>query len=196
MKKLVLTLAIVVYCVASFSQQTGTYKDTRDGKVYKTVKIGTQTWFAENLAFKPTKGNYWAYDNDAANVVKSGYLYDWEAAKNVCPSGWHLPSDAEWTLLTSFLGGPKIAGGKLKSKNGWKSPNIDATNSSGFSALPAGYRTSAGSIDYVGSSGYFWSSTADATVNAWERDLYYNDGEAGRYSSKRTDGYSVRCIKN
>ena len=82
--------------------------DSRDGKEYKTVKIGEQVWMAENLAYKPSSGNYWAYDNDYTNVVKYGYLYDLEIAKEVCPTGWHLPSDNEWSVLIEYLGGGDI----------------------------------------------------------------------------------------
>ena len=109
--------------------------DKRDGKTYKTVKIGTQEWMAENLAYKPSSGNYWAYDDDNSNVAKYGYLYDWETAKKVCPSGWHLPSDEEWTTLTDYLGGEDVAGTKMKSTSGWKEDG-NGTNESGFSALP------------------------------------------------------------
>jgi uncharacterized protein (TIGR02145 family) len=84
---------------------------------------------AENLAFKPTTGNYWAYDNNGSNVDKYGYLYDWQTACNVCPTGWHLPSDAEWTQLTDFMGGD--TGTKLKTKSGW-SNNGNGTNDYGL----------------------------------------------------------------
>ena len=151
------------------AQSTGTFADTRDGKVYKTVQVGNQVWLAENLAYKPSEGKYYAYDNLALLVPIFGYLYDWETAKKVCPAGWHLPSDAEWTQLIEYLGGEDVAGGKLKEagfqtitildlaprKNElvrlasmstretgtgyWLKPNSGATNESGFSALPAGY---------------------------------------------------------
>jgi uncharacterized protein (TIGR02145 family) len=101
MKQLILLFTLLP-CIA-FGQLT----DKRDGKTYKTVKIGNQVWMAENLAFKPSSGNYWAYDDDNSNVAKYGYLYDWETALDVCPAGWHLPSDKEWPVLTDYLGGVK-----------------------------------------------------------------------------------------
>jgi len=94
--------------------KTGTFTDARDNHAYKWVRIGDQVWMAENLAYKPSSGNYWAYNNDQNNIAIYGYLYDWKTACNVCPSGWHLPSDAEWTKLRDYLGGYETAGGKLK----------------------------------------------------------------------------------
>jgi len=90
-----------------------------NGKAYKTVKIGDQEWMAENLAFRPSSGKYWSYNKSKSNVTKYGYLYDWETSQNVCPAGWHLPSDEEWTVLTDFLGGNEKAGIKMKSTSGW-----------------------------------------------------------------------------
>jgi len=128
----------------------GTFTDARDNHVYKWVGIGEQVWMAENLAYKPSSGNYWAYNNDQNNITIYGYLYDWETACNVCPSGWHLPSDAEWTKLTNYLGGEEIAGGKLKATTGWNSPNSGADNSSGFSGLPGGSRDTFGFFNLTG----------------------------------------------
>ncbi|HIA36920.1 MAG TPA: hypothetical protein EYN89_09405, partial [Flavobacteriales bacterium] len=150
MKKLILLLFLLP--TIAFGQIT----DKRDGKTYKTVIIGTQEWMAENLAFKPSSGNYWAYDDNNSNVAKYGYLYDWETAQNVCPSGWHLPTDEEWTTLTDYLGGEEVAGTKMKSTSGWKDNGI-GTNESGFSGLPGGYRYDDGYYSSIGWSGLWWS---------------------------------------
>ncbi len=175
----------------------GSFKDTRNGKTYKTIKIGTQTWMAENLAYKPSSGNYWAYDNNSSNVAKYGYLYDWETAKKVCPAGWHLPSDAEWTTLTSSLGGESYAGGKLKSKVGYK-PDVDgaATNESGFSALPGGYRGNSGTFGNFGNYGLWWSATDYDTDYAWYRGVNYDTSNVTRSGNYKEVGFSVRCVRD
>ncbi len=173
-------------------------KDSRDGKTYKTVKIDKQVWMAENLAYKASSG-CWAYDNDQSNVSKYGYLYNWETAENVCPSGWHLPTDAEWTTLENYLGGRDVAGGKMKSTIGWDSPNKSATNSSGFSALPAGDRNSEGESNYFSNTNaHFWSSTlyGDSERFAWKHNLSFNSGEVSRSINHPASSYSVRCIKD
>jgi len=196
MKKISLIFCLTIFCLISFSQVKGTFKDFRDGKVYKTVKIGTQTWLAENLAFKPDSGNYWAYKNDQNNTAKYGYLYDWKTAKIVIPKGWHLPSDAEWSELINNLGGDSIAGGKLKATIDWQSPNEGATNSTGFSALPAGFRISDfGSCGNLGISAAFWSS-APVDNNTWVRQLDNKFGWVSRTKSHIKNGFSVRCLKN
>ncbi len=164
--------------------------DSRDGKTYKTVKIGNQTWLAKNLAYKPSSGNYWAF-----NLTKYGYLYDWETAKKVCPNGWHLPSESEWTTLTNYLGGENVAGGKLKATNTWKSPNNGATNSSGFLAFPGGFRNvDDGAFGNVGSSGRWWSATQSSGSGAWSRKLSYRSAEVSRYNGNTSYGFSVRCL--
>lgn len=181
----------------SEAQVTGTFTDSRDGKTYKTVKIGTQTWMAENLAYKVNNG-CWAYDNKQSNVTTYGYLYNWETAKDVCPSGWHLPSDAEWTTLTDYLGGKDDAGGKLKETGTthWESPNTAATNSSGFTALPCGFRYIDGTFSYVGRSGYWWSFTKDVNSPTWSRSMTYGNSYVGSYNYDKGSGLSVRCVKD
>jgi len=143
-------------------------------------------------------GNNWCYDNDPANCATYGRLYDWETVLGVCPSGWHLPSDAEWTALTTFLGGVSIAGGKMKEAGTahWSSPNTGATNSSGFTALPGGHRNSNGSFGNLTYSAYFWSATENASSSAWYRLLNYNNESVNRYSNYKTNGFSARCVQD
>lgn len=116
-----------------------TFADKREGQIYYCIQIGDQLWMAENLAYKTNTG-CWAYKNEENNVSIYGYLYNWETACNVCPEGWHLPSNDEFYILINYLGGSTIAGGKMKRTGTtyWKSPNAGATNSSGFTALPGG----------------------------------------------------------
>jgi uncharacterized protein (TIGR02145 family) len=141
--------------IPSASAQAG-FTDPRDGKFYRTVKIGGQVWMAENLNYA-AEGSKW-YNNDEANGTKYGRLYDWETAKKACPAGWHLPSDAEWQTLVDFVGGKYIAGKKLKSTSGW---NMDGngTDEYGFSALPGGSGYSDGYFDIAGYNGSWWSAT-------------------------------------
>lgn len=184
----------------SESKVKGTFTDSRDGKIYKTVVIDTQTWMAENLAYKTNSG-CWAYNNDSNNVKTYGYLYDWETAKTVCPAGWHLPTDTEWTTLTTFLGGESVAGGKLKEIGTahWTSPNSGATNESGFSALPGGYRYDGGTFDWVGYYGHWWSSTVDNrynTYSAWEWSLGYGVSVANSCPYSKGYAFTVRCVKD
>ena len=115
--------------------------------------------------------------------------------QGICPDGWHLPSDGEWTLLTDSLGGANIAGTKMKSTSGWYN-NGNGTNSSGFTGLPGGYRDSSGSFGGLGHYGYWWSSSEYSGAYALERYLYYNNGQVYRYNSGKTIGFSVRCLKN
>ncbi len=118
--------------------------------------------------------------------------------QGVCPSGWHLPSDAEWTTLTSYLGGESVAGGKLKEAGTahWTSPNTGATNESGFTALPGGYRYHNGTFILIGNYGYWSSSTEDNVDYAWPRNLRYSGGYVSRVANSKGDGLSVRCVRN
>jgi len=193
-KSLLMTIAISLIAMSSFAQVKGTFTDSRDGKIYITVKIGTQTWMAENLAYEARRG-CWAYDNNATNVAKYGYLYDWETAKTVCPTGWHLPTDDEWTTLTTYLGGEAFSGEKMKSTRGWFE-NGNGTNTSGFSALPGGYRSKYDTFDNVGSYGYWWSSTESYAATAWNWYICCKYSYVDRFSYNKSLGHSVRCIRD
>jgi uncharacterized protein (TIGR02145 family) len=172
----------------------GRYTDNRDGKTYKTVKIGEQRWMAENLAYK-TGGGCWAYDNDESNVAKYGYLYTWETANKVCPPGWHLPSADEWRTLTALLGGDDIAGDKLKEAGTahWRGPNSEATNEKGFTALPGGGHNSDGTFFNIGNYGYWWTTSKDYTNAGYYRYMHYYYSNVGDTWSKSA-GFSVRCL--
>ena len=173
----------------------GDLVDSRDGKKYKTITIAGQLWMAENLVFRPSSGNYYAYDNAPKNIQLYGYLYDWVTANKVCPNGWHLPSDVEWTELTDFLGGEELAGSKMKTTTGW-ALNGNGTNSSGFSGLPGGYRGSNGVFDMIGGSGMWWGATSTGADIAWCRFLFSHEDVALRDFGKMRLGLSVRCIRD
>ena len=176
---------------------SGKYETIRDGKIYKTVKIGNQEWMAKNLAYKPSSGNYWAYNNYykvTAQTVSDGYLYDWETANKVCPAGWHLPSDKEWSELTDYLGGVKVASTKMKSTYGWRDGG-EGTNESGFNAFATGYRNYNGYFNFYGTHCNWWSSSEDSTGKAWIRGLYKRYG-VNRNLSNKTHGFSVRCLRD
>jgi uncharacterized protein (TIGR02145 family) len=175
----------------------------RDGTPIPQVTDPTQ-WV--NL----TTGAWCYYNNTTANGTTYGKLYNWYAVagihdtdpstpnKILAPQGWHVPSDAEWTTLTDFLGGGQVAGGKMKSTGTslWLSPNTAATNESGFSGLPGGYRFNNEGIDLIGNDGFWWSSSEFLTTNAWLRYLNYIDGSAFRYYDGKGYGFSVRCLRD
>ena len=166
---------------SAFICGTSTMTDT-DGNTYNTVAIGTQCWMAENLNY--ATDNSWWYENNGEYGDIYGRLYTWTAALTACPDGWHLPTDDEWTTLTDYLGGENVAGGKLKETGTthWLSPNTGATNSSGFTALPAGFRYYVGvSFNRLGLSTYWWSATAYSSAYAWGRDLSCNGEGAYLY---------------
>ena len=209
---------------------TGKVADFRDGNLYNTVTIGSQTWLKENLAYLPsvvgpgtgsyTYPYYYVHGYDGTDVATAkettnyqtyGVLYNWPAAMNgeassdvnpsgvrgICPYGWHLPSDDEWEQLVTHLGGSDIAGDKLKEKGTthWESPN-EGTNSSGFTALPGGYRYSNGTFYHIGYYGYWWSSAENYTDYAWNWTLYYDYGNVSRNYNYKSYGFSVRCVRD
>ena len=195
-----------------------------ENNTYKTMSIGTQQWMAENLKVSKyndgtpipnitdntqwqnnTTGAWAYYNNDAANNAKYGKLYNWYAVskttngnKIVCPTGWHVPTDAEWTVLTDYLGGESVAGVKLKEvgTTNWNSPNTDATNTSLFSALPGGYRDYNGNYGGIGINGNWWSSTENSTGSAWYRGLVNYSGGAYRSYDDKKNGLSVRWLRD
>lgn len=162
---------------------------------YKTVKIGSQTWMAENLKVE-TKDS-WCYDNDESKCEEYGRLYTWSAAKKACPSGWHLPSVSEFETLFETIGGESKAGKMLKSKTGWRDSG-NGTDAYSFSALPAGYRLYNGNFDGEGDVAYFWSSTGSGIEPHY---MYLDDNKD--YADQENDseeyeysGFSVRCLKD
>ena len=174
--------------------------DSRDGKTYKTVIIGSQTWMAENLNYDAGSG-CWIYDNNPSYAEIYGRLYDWETACNVCPDGWHLPSRDDWKELKNFLGGD--LGGKLKEEGTihWNSPNTGATNESGFTALPGGrgwysYTTDNDKFVGMGNRAYFWTTWELSTFSAIARELSYDHDGASNNSNEKFYGHSVRCVKD
>ncbi|MBU6158383.1 MAG: hypothetical protein KGP35_05055 [Bacteroidetes bacterium] len=204
----------------------GTMTDQEEN-LYKTIKIGDQTWMAENL--KTTKyrngtailnitdstqwannttGAYASYDNKFTNDCPYGKLYNWFAVANsnqLCPTGWHVPTDAEWATLINFL--DANAGGGINTNTGgvqmkstgtkyWEGPDTTATNSSGWSGLPGGYRFDDGSFYGLGLIAPWWSATEKDTNEAWYRYVYFNGGVAYSQKINKTYGLSVRCIKD
>lgn len=195
-----------------------------DGNVYHTIQIGTQIWLKENLKVTHYRngdpiadgtgiGNYsgqaipkYYFNNndDINNTSVYGRLYTWYAATdtcNVCPTGWHLPNEAEWTQLTDFLGGELVAGSKMKEIGTfhWNSPNTGATNESEFTGLPGGYSSSYGDFAIPGIGGYFWSSTSKSNPeNAWSLVLYYNSYGIliQPNGNGKKLGLSIRCLKD
>jgi uncharacterized protein (TIGR02145 family) len=146
---------------------------------------------AENLNYET--GNSWCYDNSAVACKMYGRLYDWETAKKACPSGWHLPTRAEWDTLVNYVG--SSAGKALKSKSGWYD-NGNGTDASGFSALPGGYRYSDGGFDGAGYGGFWWAATENGSGLAYYRYMGYGiDYNVREYGDDKSYGYSVRCVQ-
>ncbi|MBV5312965.1 MAG: hypothetical protein JZU47_06695 [Prolixibacteraceae bacterium] len=209
----------------SIAVSTGSFTDTRDGHVYKWIKIGTQTWMLENLAYLPAvspsregaqaKPFYYVYGYNGLNTDDAkatgnfktyGVLYNWSAAKTACPAGWHLPDDEDWKQLELALGmtpeqansiGSRGAesGAKMKTTDGWNKSG-NGTNASQFSALPAGGRYGDGNFGNAGSNGFWWSASAFDNSFAWGRGLGYDTSEVYKGVNYMESGFSVRCIKD
>ena len=195
-----------------------------DGNIYKTVYIGTQHWMGENLKVskyndgtsipnitdnaewsKLSTGAWSYYNNDVAYNVKYGKLYNWYSVskttngnKNVCPTGWRVPTDTEWTVLIAYLGGDSVSYAKMKEVGtaNWIAPNTDATNASLFTGLPVGTRNGNGSYEGIGNLGGWWSSTDVSIDDAWTRVLFSKLGYSIRSNCGKIVGLSVRCLKD
>ena len=198
----------------TFTTQTGDI----DGNSYNAVTIGTQVWMVENLKVTKyrngddilnvtdvaiwaalTEGGYCNLSNDVNQADVYGRLYNWYAvhdSRNIAPTGWHVATDAEWTTLSTYLGGQSVAGGKLKEKGiaHWCNPNIGATNESGFTALPGGARGD-DFLSYCGY-GFWWTATEAEATTAFNRVIFDNETGVNRVSKKKVGGSSVRCVKD
>ena len=209
-------IAIIIFASMSNinAQTTGTFKDSRDGKTYKTVKIGEQIWMAENLNYK-SNGGSWAYESRIYNTGIYGYLYNWKTANNVCPEGYHLPSNKEWEQLAEYISQEKgpykkednkwaTVGRILKSEKGWKGNqskyslpgNYNIDNYYKFSALPGGSGNSDGGYFNAGFTGSWWSSTSADDSTAKYRYLDFGNDDLLIYSGDKDMRLSVRCIKD
>jgi uncharacterized protein (TIGR02145 family) len=209
---------ILVNGIPSWSTLSTSVTDI-DGNTYNTVQIGDQVWMSENLkTFRYRNGGLisnvtdntawsnstigaWSYYNNAeANNAIYGKLYNWYTTlgDTLCPTGWGVPTDAEWTTLTTYLGGESVAGGKMKTIGTayWESPNTGAINSSGFSVRPGGFRYSDSSFFDIRNFAFFWSATEGVSGIAWNRSLGSGSGGVFRYSYNKSVGASVRCLRD
>ncbi|MDR2583349.1 MAG: fibrobacter succinogenes major paralogous domain-containing protein [Fibromonadaceae bacterium] len=173
--------------------EKGSFTDGRDNKIYKTVKLGNQTWMAENLNYNSTGSK--CYEDKEINCKKYGRLYDYPTAKSACPSGWHLPNNAEWQALVDLAGGDNFAGKVLKAFSGWNE-NGNGTDAFGFSALPSGYGSSYGSFGSVGNTGYWWRDFEFNANRAFYIFMFYKRDDVSRNMNDKRDFYSVRCVQD
>lgn len=191
-----------------------------DGNIYNTVDIGTQTWMKENLKVthynngdaipNVTSNSVWAslstgaycyFNNNSTYASTYGILYNYYSvvdSRKLCPTGWYVPSKAEWAELSEFLGGEEVAGGKLKEigTTHWFSPNTGATDEVGFTALPGGLRHYDGSFGMLGEHGSWWTTTVSNNGEVWINDLFFENRKIWSYEFGKTFGFSVRCIKD
>ena len=202
------------------SDKYGEVLDERDGQVYKTIEIGSQTWLAQNLNYK--KGKSWCYKNESDSCLKYGVLYSWATAidslvlitnlgqdcgykkkctlpskvQGICPDGWHLPDTTEWSNLFKAAGGKSAAGTNLKSQTGWYAHG-NGTDLVGFAALPAGYRTNYDEkYNRITEQTCFWNATEGDASYTHYVDFHYNDEQASFGFYLKNSGYSVRCVKD
>jgi uncharacterized protein (TIGR02145 family) len=191
-----------------------------EGNEYPVVQIGLQCWTKQNLRTSTfadgsaipnvTSDSIWAnlespawcnFGNNVSNGNTYGKLYNWYTVadpRSICPAGWRVPTDAEWTILIDYLGGGIVAGGKMKSITGWNAPNGAATDESGFSGLPGGGRFSDAmeTFSSLGLSGLWWGSNPSSIANAWYMFLYYGNGNGNKFNTIKKYGFSVRCLKD
>lgn len=215
---ILLNLFLTTHPQNSSGQSYGITID-REGNKYKTVVIGNKTWMAENL--RVTKFNdgtaiaeikeksawnvmtapgYCWYNNDTSNKKTYGALYNAYTinTNKLCPAGWHVSTDADWTELVDLLGGKDAAGAKLKESGNthWSDPGSGATNESGFTALPGGTRYANGIFFTQKEIGYWWTFTGKTVLNGWYRSMYYSNNIVDKNFHDSTDGFSVRCVKD
>jgi uncharacterized protein (TIGR02145 family) len=221
---LLLILATLAGC-KSVSEQDGKNLQIRDieGNAYEVIQVGEQFWMAENLRTttlsdgtpiareedyeawaRLTLPAYCWYNNDSVYAEEFGALYNYYTIEtgNLCPEGWHVPSDEDWIALESNLGGAGVAGGLMKEAGleHWKTPNTQASNGSGFNALPGGYRSYTGTFNLIRINGYWWSSSEKSWYGSVNtviyRNLKYDGQDVYRHIGEKANGFSVRCVKN
>jgi len=206
-----------VECFAAGSQFNSnvtydSFTDARNSQTYKTVKIGSLTWMAENLNYvvpNSAADSTWCYNNADSNCVKYGRLYNFNAAEKACPPDWRLPVRNEWNDLMVYVGGIKtasgdnfdVAGGKLKSQTGWSNHlngnSGNGTDDYGFSALPGGFRVfNDGRFDNLGYRGYWWIAPTGFSANQYYRDMRNINDFVNDFDGNRNSGLSVRCVRN
>jgi uncharacterized protein (TIGR02145 family) len=221
-----LAVSISVNCQNLTGEQSGTFKDQRDGHEYKWVNIGKQIWMSENLAYLPTINGfsqtsdsepcYYVYEYEGTNVPEAkrtekfnqyGVLYNWEAAKSACPEGWHLPGNDEWNLLAQYISS-QTTRDKQNSSGNW--PEVgkylkaksewhnkgNGTDDFGFSALAGGARNLEGYFFLADTDGSWWSSTGTNRNEALFRYILYFENELYQLSDRKSYGFSVRCVKD
>jgi uncharacterized protein (TIGR02145 family) len=193
---IVLAMAFTFSCSSDDGDGGGGGSVTYEGQKYKTVKIGEQVWFAENLNYAGDDNSSigTCYKNDPVNCTEYGRLYTWSEANAICPNGWHLPSREEWEVMTAYIGGADTEGKKLKAKSGWRGSG-NGTDEYGFSALPGGHLILEG-YDYIGGSGYWWSASESNSNNAYYRRMHYDHDYANWYSDLKSERASVRCLQD
>lgn len=192
-------------------------------QIWKTKNLSVSRYRDGTIIPQITDSNQWAnmttgawcyYDNSTANGSTYGKLYNWYAVagiydaasaanpalrKKIAPSGWHVPTNDEWSVLTEFLHGEfQGAGGRMKATGTtlWRIPNVGATNESGFTGLPGGFRNLEGTFDYIHERGTFWSSSETESIYAFNRNLFWDDVTALSYYYEKTYGFSVRCLRD
>lgn len=222
MKKLNITT--ILFCLILFITACGpSSSKTEEGSATETsvdegeVKIGDQVWTSKNLnvstyrngdtipqvqdanAWRNLSSGAWCYyENNTAKFSAYGKLYNWYAVndtRGIAPTGYHIPTDKEWTTLSDNLGGDSIAGTKMKSTSGWFNDG-NGSNTSGFAALPGGCRSDNGDFVAIGAYGYWWSSSETRPFNAWYRNLDFDHDDLDRVNAIKPYGYSVRCIRD
>jgi uncharacterized protein (TIGR02145 family) len=181
----VVAAALVGGCLTLCAAQNDT--------AFKTVRIGNQIWMAENLNVKTADSR--CYDNDESYCKKYGRLYTWDAARSACPAGWHLPTRGEWKELARYAGGDKIAGKKLKAKNGWRR-NGNGTDDFGFSALPGGQLDAGDDFEDAGIDGEWWTATGFGSHYAYSRKMDDDDSRLEEDDDEKSNGLSVRCVSS
>lgn len=219
-------ILILLFSTLSYSQLSSVFKDTRDGRSYKSITIGNQTWMAENLNCEKfrngdiipeaktneewvkaaeNKSPAWCYyNNDPANGLKYGKLYNWYAIndlRGIAPIGWHVPKNSEWKSLAIYLGGDEIAGLKMKNTTGYKWDQ-NGNNTSGFSGFPGGMRIYHGAFYSIGSNGYWWCSDDQIITHRFlsyfSNNLFTGTINTDQSSNDRSkkEGLSIRCVKD